>query len=87
MSVAENDVELVEFCRAFRKEAQRAGCQIIVSYRGIGRLAKMMKIMHIDEALRTCLIKGLEADSLRMIAHELPQSKYKSALEKIAKSA
>lgn len=87
MSVAENDVELVEFCRAFRKEAQRAGCQIIVSYRGIGRLAKMMQILTIEEALRTCLVKGLEADSVRMITHELPQSKYKSALEKIAKGA
>lgn len=86
-SVANGDVELVEFCRAFRKEAQKAGCQIIVSYRGIGRLAKMMQILTIEEALRTCLIKGLEADSVRMIAHELPQSKYKSALEKIAKSA
>lgn len=85
MNVAENDEELVNFCRAFRKEAQKAGCQIIVSYRGIGRLAKMMKIMHINEALRTCLTKGLEADSVRMIAHELPNSKYKFALEQIAK--
>lgn len=86
-SVANGDVELVEFCRAFRKEAQKAGCQIIVSYRGIGRLAKMMQILTIEEALRTCLVKGLEADSVRMITHELPQSKYKSALEKIAKGA
>lgn len=84
MSVAENDTELLEFCRAFRKAAQSAGCQIIVSYRGIGRLKKMLKILDIEEALRTCLIKGLEADSIRMITNDLPYSKYKSALERIS---
>ena len=86
-AVACGDNELVEFCRSFRREAQRAGCAVIVSYRGIGRLAKMLNIMTVEEALRTCLVKGLEADSVRMIAHELPASKYKEALEKIAKVA
>lgn len=85
MSVAGNDEELVEFCRAFRKEAQRAGCMVIVSYRGIGRLAKMLKIMDLKEAIKTCLVKGLDGDSVRMIAHEMPNSKYKQALESIAK--
>lgn len=85
MSVAGNDEELVEFCRAFRREAQRAGCMVIVSYRGIGRLAKMLKIMDLKEAIKTCLVKGLNGDSVRMIAHEMPNSKYKQALESIAK--
>ncbi len=85
MSVAGNDEELVEFCRAFRREAQRAGCMVIVSYRGIGRLAKMLKIMDLKEAIKTCLVKGLDGDSVRMIAHEMPNSKYKQALESIAK--
>lgn len=85
MSVADNDEELVEFCRAFRREAQRAGCMVIVSYRGIGRLAKMLKIMDLKEAIKTCLVKGLDGDSVRMIAHEMPNSKYKQALESIAK--
>lgn len=87
MSVAENDTELLEFCRAFRKAAQNAGCSIIVSYRGIGRLKKMLNILPIEEALRACLIKGLEKDSVRMIAHDLPRNKYKFALDKIAESA
>lgn len=85
MSVAGNDEELVEFCRAFRREAQRAGCMVIVSYRGIGRLAKMLKIMDLKEAIKTCLVKGLNGDSAQMIAHEMPNSKYKQALESIAK--
>lgn len=86
-AVAGNDTELVEFCRAFRREAQRAGCAVIVSYRGIGRLAKMMQILSIEEALKTCLVKGLEVDSLKMITNEIPDSKYKTALERIIRAA
>lgn len=83
-AVTGNDTELVEFCRAFRKEAQKAGCSIIVSYRGMGRLAKMLQILTIEEALKTCLIKGLEVDSIKMIANGIPSSKYKTALGHIA---
>ena len=86
-AVAGNDAELVDFCRAFRREAQRAGCAVIVSYRGIGRLAKMMQILSIEEALETCLVKGLEVDSLKMITNEIPDSKYKTALERIIRAA
>lgn len=83
-AVSGNDLELVDFCRSFRKEAACAGCMIIVSYRCISRLATMIQIMSIEEALETCLLKGLDADSVRMIAKELPPSRYKTALEHIA---
>lgn len=86
-AVAGNDAELVDFCRAFRKSAQMAGCSIIVSYRGIGRLAKMLQILSIEEALQTCLIKGLDVDSVKMITNEIPDSKYKTALENIIRAA
>ena len=64
-----------------------AGCSIIVSYRGIGRLAKMLQILSIEEALQTCLIKGLDVDSVKMITNEIPDSKYKTALENIIRAA
>jgi hypothetical protein len=47
----------------------------------------MLNLLSVEEALKTCLVKGLESDSVRMIAHELPQSKYKTALENIARGA
>lgn len=83
-SVACGDNELVDFCRSFRKQSQVSGCAVIVSYRCIGRLAKMMQILELEEALRTCLTKGMAKDSIRMIANELPASKYKTALLNIA---
>ena len=86
-SVTNGDAELVNFCRAFRNEAKKAGCMVIVSYRAMGRLAKMLQVLDIEEALRTCLVKGLEKDSVRMITVALPPSKYKTALENIARAA
>lgn len=78
------DMDLAQFCRDFRKAAQKAGQQVIVSYRAIGRLAKMSQILPMDEALETCLVKGIEKDDLNIIINEMPQSERKNALQKIA---
>lgn len=78
------DIELADFCREFRNAAKKTGIQTIVSYRGINRLAKMMQLLDLTEALKTCLVKGLEKDDLNIICNELKDSKYKEALKKIA---
>ena len=83
-SVACGDTELAQFCREFRNAAHKAGQQVIVSYRAIGRLAKMLQILNIEEALETCLIKGLEKDDLNIICNGIMlDSKYKRALKGI----
>lgn len=80
------DIEIADFCRDFREASRKCGIQMIVSYRAIGRLAKMMKIMELTDALSTCLVKGLEKDDINTICHELPErdAKYKEALRKLA---
>lgn len=78
------DLELADFCREFRKAAQKVGVQVIVSYRAISRLAKMVQLLDLTEALSTCLVKGLEKDDINIICNELKESKYKDALRKIA---
>lgn len=78
------DHELAQFCREFRNAAHKAGQQVIVSYRAIGRLAKMLQILDIEEALETCLVKGLEKDDLNIICNGIIlDSKYKRALRNI----
>ena len=77
------DAELANFCRLFRRASQKVGVKIIVSYRAIGRLAKMQQVLELDEALKSCLVKGLEKDDVNMIANELPDSKYKQSLRKL----
>ena len=76
--------ELADFCREFRKAADKTGIQVITSYRAINRLAKMTQIMHLTDALDTCLIKGLAKDDISIICKELSNSKYKSALLELA---
>lgn len=78
------DAELAGFCREFRNAAKKAGQKVIVSYRAIGRLAKMLQILSIDEALETCLVKGMEKDDLNIIINELGDSKYRRSLRQIA---
>ena len=78
------DIALANFCREFRKAADKTGVQIITSYRAINRLAKMSQIMELSDALDTCLIKGLAKDDIRIICKELSNSKYKTALQKLA---
>lgn len=83
-SVACGDTELARFCREFRNAAHKAGQQVIVSYRAIGRLAKMLQILSIEEALETCLVKGLEKDDLNIIYNGIVlDSKYKRSLKNI----
>lgn len=71
MVVATNDEttdeELVEFARMFRKYCQKNNVQHIVSYREISRMFKMVNIVKMDKAtaLKTCLVKGLDVDTVR----------------------
>lgn len=79
------DIELADFCRAFRKSADKAGIQVIVSYRAIGRLAKMCKLLSIKEALETCLIKGMDKDDVNIIKNGIQMNnQYTKALAEIA---
>ena len=80
------DIELANFCREYRRACADAGLAVIVSYRAIGRLAKMMQILDLEEALETCLVKGLDKDDINIIIEKLSESKYKDALKKVARA-
>ena len=82
-SVALGDTSLANFCREYRNAALKAGQQVIVSYRDIGRLAKMKQVLSLEEALETCLVKGIEKDDLNIICNSLSASDYKMALRNI----
>lgn len=79
------DTELAQFCRDFRESAKNAGVQVIVSYRAIGRLAKMLQLLTVREALETCLIKGMEKDDIHMISQGIRgNNKYANTLREMA---
>lgn len=80
------DSDIADFCRAFREVCNKNGVHHIVSYREMSRLYKMIDIAGMDKttALKTCLIKGLERDSLVMICGQLSDNlKLKENLKNI----
>ena len=85
LNVTNNNTTLVVFCNNFRKAAEKNGLQVIVSYRAMSRMAKMESMMDAKELLKTCLVKGLEKDDLKMLIQSFSgePSKYLTALKEI----
>lgn len=82
LRVANGNEELVNFCEDFRKASVKAGVRCVISYRAIGRLAKMEQLFDLKEAIATCLTKSLEKDDLNAIKScmEVQSGKYYKAL-------
>lgn len=71
-----SDKDLLSFVRAFRNACNQNGIQHIVSYRAITRLDKLVNVgLDIKEVLKTCLLKNLEMDDLRMIDNDMRKLK------------
>ena len=86
MNVAKGNAELVDFAEDVRKAAQKSGIRFLVSYRAIGRIAKLEQLMGTEEVLKTCLLKSLEKDDVNMLLSNVSVSnKYTEAVKKIAR--
>lgn len=84
MNQCNNDTALVEFVHDFRNACKGAGVQVITSYRSIRRIAKMKEKIGQTEALRSGLIKGMEAGDIDMICGRMENKSntyYKSLVE------
>lgn len=87
MGVANNDANLVNFAEGFRKAAGKAGIKTLVSYRAIGRIAKLKSALGLEETLRTCLVKSMEKDDANIILRDIGvQNKYTQALSRVVLS-
>lgn len=84
---ANGNRELVTFIRDFRSAVAKAGVNSIVSYRSITRINKMENSLGTKEVLKTCLLKNLEGDDIRMIASNMSTSnKYTTVVKELANS-
>ena len=85
LNVAKGNEELVNFCEDFRQASMKAGVRCVISYRAIGRLAKMETLFDLKDAIQTCLTKSLEKDDLNAIKScmENKSGKYYRALLKV----
>lgn len=82
LKVANGNEDLVNFCEDFRQASIKAGVRCVISYRAIGRLAKMEALFDLKDAIKTCLTKSLEKDDLNAIKScmEVKSGKYYKAL-------
>lgn len=87
MNVAQGNVELVDFVDDLRKAAGKAGIRFIISYRAIGRIAKLEGLLGLEQTLETCLLKSLEKDDINaLLSNVTVNNKYTKAVEKIKRS-
>ncbi len=72
-ALAGGNADVLRMCREFRRIAREHGLRVIVSYREIKRLHAMVDVakMDVTRALKYCLVKGLDKDSLRMVANAM----------------
>ena len=86
MAVANNNTEIVKFAHDLRKACEKSGIRFVVSYRGIEYLAKMKEVLPLDEAVKTCIFKGMSAEDARMVLGEFHGDfKYREILESLGK--
>lgn len=87
MNVANQDVQLVDFAEKFRDVAGKSGIRSLISYRAIGRIAKMKSVIGLEETMRTCLVKSMEKDDANIILKGLPNGNpYTDAFRRIVQS-
>ena len=74
--IANGDTELVAFIHVIRRIVVSNGLRIVVSYRAINQITKMVKGqgMSVNTALKYSLIKGLSIDDMNIIKRNLPRN-------------
>lgn len=90
MLIAEDDTELVEAVGKIREIVQKNSLRIIVSYRAISQLNKLINHQKMDmvKAMTYVLLKGLNVDDMNIISSKLSTggNKYLEAFKKAMKA-
>ena len=82
--LANGDQDIVKLVHAFREACEKSGVRFVVSYRGIKGIARMKDTIGIEEAIKSCLVKGMSAEGLRLVLGEFHgDSSYKRILESL----
>lgn len=83
-ALANNDNELCEFIRAFRRATNEVGIKHLATYRSIERITKLLGMLDLPEVLRIALLKNITSDDLNIIKNAMKIShsnKYFEAMQ------
>lgn len=89
LQMAKGDAELVEFADEFRKIANQNGINILLTYRAIKRIAKLITVIPIIDALKLSLIKGYDVTDVYAVVQQMygmTDNKYRTALYNYCKA-
>lgn len=87
MAITKNNVELVNFIRQLRKEAEHKGIRATFSYRCMTMITKLENAgMDLVMAMTISIVKGLDKDTVNTL-NPVGGSKYHEALKKIQMAA
>ena len=87
MAITKNNVELVNFIRQLRTEAESKGVRATFSYRCMTMVTKLENAgMDLVTAITIAVVKGLDKDTINTL-NPIGHSKYHNALNEIKKAA
>jgi DNA replication protein DnaC len=86
LAVAKNDSDLVKFAHALRKASQDTEITILMSYRAIGNIAKLLELFDLVKIMEMAVVKGMGQDEINMLAGNMKiesTNKYYKAFKKV----
>lgn len=82
--LANDDADLVDFVHDLRKTSEAIGRAVTITYRGIGRVAKMREVLGEKEAIRTGIVKGMDEADIKALCQRMTKGgKYLEALKSL----
>lgn len=83
--ITNKDSALIEFCHAYREVTKKANINSLFSYRALSAITKLKGVVSTSEALRYCLVKGMNKDDLNTIKNNIrcTNSKYLEAFKNL----
>lgn len=84
-AISNGNRELLDFIYDFRRAVATAGANVITSYRAVKRMAKMEDVLGLNEMMDTCLIRGMDVDTVTRIYSNLSNksNKYARAFKEV----
>ena len=87
LSISKNNVELVDFIRELRKEAEEKGIRATFSYRCITMVTKLEAAgMNLEDIIRFTVVKGMDKDTINTM-NPIGGTKYHRAFRKVKMAA
>lgn len=71
LSIAKGDEELVDFIDTFRRQTEKNGLMVVISYRNLKQIVAMKGILPLKQVMKDCLVKSMGDDDLKNILNNI----------------